>query len=96
MLQELQTDELDAEDYALLPTSSTAGEARQVQLVNLLEHQGFSDRAPVPKSSPNLTPAAPRASPIEVEKQVNEDPPSPEIEHIEVVSPNYNGQLWRI
>ncbi|KAK6535952.1 hypothetical protein TWF281_000201 [Arthrobotrys megalospora] len=51
MLQELQTDELDEEDYALLPTSSsTAGKQRhEVQLVNVPDHQGFSDRAPKPK-----------------------------------------------
>ncbi|KAK6516244.1 hypothetical protein TWF506_006153 [Arthrobotrys conoides] len=51
MLQELQTEELDEEDYALLPTSSsTAGKARhEVQLVNVPGHQGFSDRAPKPK-----------------------------------------------
>ncbi|KAF3317490.1 hypothetical protein TWF173_011142 [Orbilia oligospora] len=52
MLQELQTDELDEEDYALLPTSSlTAGsKARhEVQLVNVPDRKGFSDRAPKPK-----------------------------------------------
>ncbi|KAK6508959.1 hypothetical protein TWF481_003727 [Arthrobotrys musiformis] len=53
MLQELQTDELDEEDYAVLPTSSsTAGKARnEVTLVNVPDHQGFSDRAPKPKQT---------------------------------------------
>ncbi|KAK6362744.1 hypothetical protein TWF730_000200 [Orbilia blumenaviensis] len=53
MLQELQTDELDEEDYALLPTSSsTAGKARhEVQLVNVPGNQGFLDQAPKPKKS---------------------------------------------
>ncbi|KAF3914740.1 hypothetical protein AA313_de0209243 [Arthrobotrys entomopaga] len=48
MLQELQTEELDEEDYSLLSsrTSTIKKPRHEVELVNVPDRKGFSDRAP--------------------------------------------------